>query len=75
MWCFGLLPSCANIHAEWSPAGIENLAPLSPATARAKFDLCCRPLRDGGRALWDAVATLDGGYPAALARLTGPPTD
>lgn len=32
---------------------------LSPEAARAKFDLCCRPIADGGRALWDAVAALE----------------
>lgn len=44
--------------------------PLSPQTARAKFDTCCHALPDQGAALWEAamaLETLDDA--AALARL------
>jgi aconitate decarboxylase len=46
--------------------------PLSPETARAKFDACCVSLGDRGAALWDAVAALNESNAASLAALTAP---
>jgi 2-methylcitrate dehydratase PrpD len=59
--------ACAIAEVLGSPA-----RPLAPEAARAKFNLCCRLLPDGGRTLWDAVMALESGHAATLARLTAP---